>query len=97
MLARYLVIAAAVVLCGGALLYAADRKPSVPTTPQSISLFQARKRRVGRTVSPQLCDQRCDSRCHKTYDGYLTVHFFKSERDGEGTIVRLSSSHWVFI
>ena len=46
MLARYLVIVAAVVLCGGALLYAGDRKSFVATTPQSTSLFKSGSREL---------------------------------------------------
>ena len=39
---RDIVIAVAVILCAGVLLYASDLKSLVPTTPIAENLFQAR-------------------------------------------------------
>jgi hypothetical protein len=44
MSARYIVIAAAVLVSAAALLYSADYMSFVPTTPQSTSLYQVRWR-----------------------------------------------------
>jgi len=42
MTAWHIVIAVAVLLCAVALLYIADHRSLIPTTPQTTSLFQAR-------------------------------------------------------